>query len=175
MARDYGLSPGGGVGSMMPGHVVSQTINNPPPIPTGPMPGMDSGGMGGGPDMSAARRRQNRLYAKAQRLLRNQGRTAIRGAQADMTQDIARSTQGLVDRGLGNTTIVNAEQRGIKADARSRIQSIREGAAGQRANVYMQQAGGALSLDSQGINNASNMQMEYIRLLQQLGAAGGSL
>ncbi len=123
----------------------------------------------------------NRLFSKAGTLAKTLGQSSQLDIERNRLRGLAQSQQSLIGRGLGNTTIVDAQARGINADAqRAGIQN-RESQARLRTGLLTQQAGAQLglgtlgidtALSSQNVQNAPNQQL-FQQLLQQLAAQGG--
>lgn len=189
----YGLSAGGGVGSMKPGRRVSYVSRT---------PAATSSPASASADLAASlqqqQQRQNRQAQRRYRnLLRTQRRTerkarkqqrkaekALKG-QGDVAKErIGRSeeqaqasaTQNLISRGLGNTTIQDTVRRGISDDAELQMQGVDEMVGRNLASVYQGQAGQAESLGRLGIDTQLSRQdvspnmSPYLQMIQQLAS-----
>lgn len=124
-------------------------------------------------------RQVNSLYGQANNLLTNVGQGARRRIETGRQQGQAQATQGLIGAGLGNTTITQAASRGVNADAAAQHADVDEQTARLRSGLLVQQAGQRESLGNLGIDSllsredyGPDMSM-YLKLLQQLAAAGG--
>lgn len=126
-------------------------------------------------------KRQTKLFKRAQGLTKGMGKEAIADATMQGEQQQGSAMQGLISRGLGNTTIQDSVSRGINSDTARNIRGIKEGVNSQRAGLYTQQAGAALPMGQFGAdsilsrqNNGPNV-AQYIQLLQQMAANGGGM
>lgn len=117
-------------------------------------------------------------YGQAQAALEGVG-TSARQRVADTTaQSLASSDQGLISRGLGNTTIVDAAHRGIRSDAERANQAIDEQVSTQKAGLLQNRAGAELSLGNLNADAilsrsaTSGLDLNtYLQLIQQLARA----
>lgn len=118
-------------------------------------------------------------FGQAQGLAAGMGTTGQAQIAADRTRQMGASEQGLVSRGLGNTTIRAAARRGINSDAERASQDLRERVTGQQAGLLTQQAGAQADmgrLESSAILSRQDIgpPMDlYASLIQSLAARGG--
>lgn len=75
--------------------------------------------------------RYNQLLGNAA----NFGKTALQQNQASTQQQLAAGQQSLVNRGLGNSTVVDTTRRGILSDSNARTNAIQENVAGMKNNI----------------------------------------
>ena len=133
-----------------------------------------------------AEERNKRFEAimKRQRELRekmmNSARGAIEGAGTARRQDIretgvrrgAQGAQNLISKGLGNTTITSAVQRGVAADTSRNMTYQRSQEAGQMSGLYAQEAGMLLGEGQFQLGGERGMGgglEDYIAMLASLG------
>ncbi len=85
-------------------------------------------------------------FGEAQKLIENIG-TAARTEIADQAnRAAAQSDQDLISRGLGNTTVRSAQQRGILGDTSKALAAQSEKEAAAKAGLLTQRAGAELSI-----------------------------
>lgn len=114
-------------------------------------------------------------FGRAEQMLGQVGEAQRRRVQAAGKQASAASRQDLISRGLGNTTVVDAVQRGINTDTQRAMQELSGQEAAQALGLLTQRAGserqlGALEADailSRQIESPRTS--EYLSLIQALG------
>lgn len=116
-------------------------------------------------------------YDQMEALMQNMGTTGSIRIDQNMTKQLAANTQDNIKRGLGNTTIHNTTERGIRSDAEFNQQALDETVALAKAGVKGQRAGAqqnisGLTADSilskQNVNNQSDL---YAQLISQMFSA----
>lgn len=117
-------------------------------------------------------------YGQAQSALEGVGTSARQRIADQQAQQSAASDQSLISRGLGNTTVVNANRRGIASDAERANQSIDEQVASMKSGLLTQRAGSELQLGNLNADAilsrsaTSGLDMNtYLQLIQQLARA----
>lgn len=128
-----------------------------------------------------AQRTRQRVIANSKRAMtqaRKIGKNQRREINRSVVGAKAESVQSLTDRGLGNTTIVDQQARGIMGDARRAKRAVAEDVARRRMDIFSQRSGLEAGLGQLGIDTflsradeAPNM-AQTLALLQQFG--GGS-
>lgn len=114
---------------------------------------------------------------QAQQSIANLGASSRASINRRATQRRAASTQSLISRGLGNTTVVEGQQRAITSDADAAITRVNEGVGSAQAGIFGDRAGIEERTGRLGIDTALSRQDELpalsmtLQLLQQL--AGG--
>jgi len=152
-----------------------------------------SGGMGSGGYNSliaqmkkeaSERNKRFEIILKRQREMRekmmNKARSSIEGAGTARRQEIqetgvqrgASGAQSLISKGLGNTTITSAVQRGVDADTDRSMTYQKSQEAGQISSLYSQEAGMSLGEGQFQLGGERGMGgglSDYIKMLTSLG------
>lgn len=133
----------------------------------------------------------NDLYNQVLGKLEGQGQATARRINDSSAQFLAAQTQGLTDKGLGNTTITSSVGRGVEADRQQRLQENDESVAKMMAD-YMSNLGTrrlegsrqgqdsitGLALNQLGFMNSVQAKYpnfsDYAGLAQQAAAGQGS-
>lgn len=117
-------------------------------------------------------------FDQAQGLLANSGQAARARIQRSTTQAKGSAEQGLISRGLGNTTVRNSVLRGIDYDAEAANQAVDERVAGQQSGLIERRAGAEMSLGRSetaaiaGRTDAAPDMSLYMSMLQNLSNRG---
>jgi hypothetical protein len=94
----------------------------------------------------------------------NLGQTESQAIAEQGQQQQAKSTQDLMARGLGNTTVTGAMSRGIASDTQSQQTQLQEGLAAKEAGVMqsMNQQGPDMSMYANLIKSAASGQQQPV-------------
>lgn len=116
---------------------------------------------------------QKRLMKRSRKQIGKTGKAERRRLRERGTQFAAVGEQRMIDRGLGQTTVAGAFERGVEADTQRNIGEQRSRQAGQLAGLFSREAGMQIpqgSLGLQGINQMSGGLEEYLRLIMMMNS-----
>lgn len=111
--------------------------------------------------------------------LKGLGESAKSDIRQQTIRNKAASSQDLMSRGLGNTTITATNNRGIEDDAARQEQAVNENLAQQRSNLDISRAGSQMGVANLWSNALLSRQDQgpdaslYANLIQSLAANGG--
>lgn len=110
-------------------------------------------------------------------LLNQLGQDGQTRIEANRDRQIAQSEQGLISRGLGNTTIRATNQRGIQSDSERNLQALNESIAAQKTGVLGQKAGAQQNIERLAADSILSRQFQqpnndlFTQLIAQMFSA----
>lgn len=109
------------------------------------------------------------LYNNVLDQVKNVGQARANDINAASDRNLARGSQQLIDRGLGNTTVQSSVARGVEADRNARQLDLSESVA-RMTGDYMSRLGGDrlsnMERNASNVTGQTNRQLEWMNSLQ---------